>query len=134
VTVAVAYPLDGPHAAATIVQACRDVEHVVHYLCRATRHPTILGNPADAAQAVAALREATIMLFQLFDQLAQAADRWAGTPGLYDYRHHDPQTTATDVGLHLRGAAAASLTLATRVGAAHEAVSRLGINPPKENP
>jgi hypothetical protein len=24
--------------------------------------------------------------------------------------------------------------LATRVGAAHEAVSRLGINPPKENP
>lgn len=123
------YPLDGPHYPQTVVAAACDVQHLIHYLTRATRYPPLLGNPADAAQAVGALREATIMLFQLFDQLAKAADRWAAQPGLYDYRGHDPQTTATDTGLHLRGAAAASLTIATQVGAAHEACSRLGIDP-----
>ncbi len=124
-----AYPLDGPHAAATIVQAAHDVQHLVRYLCRATRHTALLGNPADTATTIGALHEAAAMLFQLFGQLANAAEQWHG---LYDYRGDDPVYTATNAGLHLRGAAAATLPVAAHLAAAHEAVARLGTNP-KEN-
>ncbi len=127
------YPLDGPHYPETVVAAARDVEHLVQFLTLATRHPAIVDNPAYAATVIGALHHTTTMLFQLFGHLAQHADRWGGRPGLYDYRGTDPHVTASDAGLHLRGAAAASLPLAAQLGAAHEAVARLGINP-EENP
>ncbi len=126
------YPLDGPHYPETVIAAAHDVEHLVHYLTLATRHRTILNNPGDASTVIGALHQTATMLFQLFDQMAQHADRWVDRPGLYDHRGDDPGYTATNAGLHLRGAAAGTLPVAAHLAAAHEAVSRLGTRP-KEN-
>lgn len=126
------YPLDGPHTPAAVIQAARDVQHLVHYLTRATQQRDLLANPSDGAATIGALSEASTMLFQLFGQLAETADRWALTPGLYDDHDGNPVVTAVDVRIRLRAAADKSLGLIDPLRAAHGACSRLGVQTPKE--
>jgi hypothetical protein len=128
------YRLDGPHTPESVTAAAADIQHLVHYLTRATRHRHTLAHPADAAKVIGALDEAVSMLPQLFNQAANAAGRWVDLPGLCDDRGGDPAVVVADAKAHLNAARDRAQRLGDPLTAAHQAVLRLGVETPKGNP
>ncbi len=127
------FPVDGPHTPHTVVAAARSLTHLVRYLNHATRQRDVFPTPAVLAWTVGHVHEAAAMLPQLCDQLAAAAGRLADQPGVYDQRGGDPAVTAADARTHLRAAWDRAHRLPAPLAAAHEALTRLGIETPKEN-
>lgn len=124
----VAYPFDGPHTPDTVKAAASDVADLVRYLANATRRGDSLNDPADLALVVGRLNAALAGLPQILDQLAAHAARYATRRGLYDSHGDNPAGVAGDANLRLRAAARVLPIAVKELAAAHEAVSRLGID------
>lgn len=126
------YPYDGPHTPDTVREAAEDLSGLVRYLANATRRGDSLPQPGDLAAVVGSLQQVAGGLPQVLNQLAAHADRYATRADLSDSRSGDPAVVARDLSQYLRTAADGIAAIRAVLASAHEAASRLGVNPEGE--
>lgn len=121
------WPYDGPHDNADAASVL--VARLVRYMNNATQpgYPGVPNAPT-LGRIVGNVTATAYALDQLLDQLAQAAERFANDPTLYDDQAPREQggDTARELDIELRVARHNARTLATALDRANALGSRLG--------